>query len=296
MFLNSKNLTKGLFLLSALLITVSSFAQSITGTMSVCAGATTTLSDATTGGTWSTSNTAVATIGSGSGVVTGVSAGTVTISYTVSGSSVTAVVTVNPLPNAGTISGNANLCLGSTITLTSSGSSGGIWSANNSIASVGSTSGVVSAVAIGQDSIKYTVTNSCGSSTAAMNVAIDGQIGYIYTYAGNGTVATAGDGGAAFLCSIQNPRDLVADTSGNVYFCDPTAERVRKISRSGIITTVAGTGGTGNTGDGGPATAATLNNPNGVFVDNAGNIFITNSIGNTVRKINGSTGIITTIA
>src|SRR5436305_965996 len=80
----------------------------ITGTASTCQGATTSLANATSGGTWSSGNTAVATVSS-SGVVTGVSAGTATISYMAGGTSVTATVTINPLPSAGSIAGSGSI-------------------------------------------------------------------------------------------------------------------------------------------------------------------------------------------
>jgi len=151
----------------------------ITGTLTVCTGSTTTLSNAATGGTWSSASTSVATVGS-TGVVTGVAAGTSTISYTLSGSSVTAVVTVNPLPNAGTITGASAVCAGSTITLSNT-TTGGTWSSSNTaIATVGST-GIVTGVAGGTVTISYTVTNSCGTATAIKVITVNALSGGIPT-------------------------------------------------------------------------------------------------------------------
>src|ERR1043166_3723270 len=105
----------------------------ISGSSSVCAGSTTTLSDATTGGTWSSNNTGVATINS-SGVVTGVSVGTATISYSKTNScgtsSVTKSITVNTASPVAAITGASALCVGSSIPL-SDATSGGTWSSNN---------------------------------------------------------------------------------------------------------------------------------------------------------------------
>ena len=223
--------------------------------------------------------------GCGIGHSTGVAAGTATITYTVAGVPVTAGVTVNPLPVAGTISETDAVCIGSSITLSST-VSGGVWTAGNAITTVGSATGVVTGAAIGSDMITYTVTNSCGTSATTKNIAVNGIVGDIYTYGGTGTAGYSGDSGPAFDANINQPRDLTTDTAGNVYFCDVANNRVRKISKAGIITTVAGNGTAGNTGDGGAATAATLNGPNGVFVDNAGNIFISNTSSHTIRKVN----------
>ncbi len=149
-------------------------AGTITGSSSVCIGSTATLVDSVSGGTWSSSNTSIATVDS-SGIVTGVSSGTSTISYTVSNecgtASATKIVTVNPLPNAGTISGDTTVVEGASITLTSS-VSGGSWSSSSSaIATVGS-DGVVIGVTTGSAVISYTVVNECGSASAAINVNV----------------------------------------------------------------------------------------------------------------------------
>jgi len=71
--------------------------------------------------------------------------------------------------------------------------------------------------------------------------------------------------------------------------------RVRKVSASGIITTVAGTGMVGFSGDGGPASAAQLNAPAGVAIDRSGNLFIAENGSARIRKVT-STGTITTVA
>jgi hypothetical protein len=91
---------------------------------------------------------------------------------------------------------------------------------------------------------------------------------------------------------------MSTDTFGNMYVCDITKQMIRKIDINGIITSVAGNGTLGNSGDGGPATAAMLNltGGGGIYVDGAGNIYIACTGSSTIRKINGATGIITTIA
>ena len=150
-------------------------AGAITGTATVCAAATTTLSDATTGGTWTSSNTTIATVGS-TGIVRGVSGGNATISYTVTNSCGTAAatkgVTVNSLPAAGTISGASALCISSSTSLISS-VSGGSWSSSNAGIATISSSGIISGVNTGNVVITYSVTNSCGTSIVTKSIVIN---------------------------------------------------------------------------------------------------------------------------
>lgn len=115
------------------------------------------------------------------------------------------------------------------------------------------------------------------------------------TYAGNGSFNFAGDGGQAVLAGLANPLGIATDATGNLYIADQANRRIRKVSPSGIITTIAGTGTFGFSGDGGLATAAQLNEPQAVAVDNAGNVYIADGFNFRIRKINTS-GIITTIA
>ncbi len=120
--------------------------------------------------------------------------------------------------------------------------------------------------------------------------------GVITTIAGAGGASFSGDGGAATAATFNNPIALAIDTSGNIYVSDRNNNRIRKISTSGVITTVAGTGTASYTGDGGAATAATINRPNGLNTDAAGNVYFADEDNNVIRKITVSTGIITTIA
>ena len=122
----------------------------------------------------------------------------------------------------------------------------------------------------------------------------------ITTVAGGGTKSGAsGDGGPATAAQLLGPSGVAFDAAGNLYIGDYAGNRVRKVSPSGTITTVAGTGanGTGSfsNGDGGLATKATLANPSGVAVDTAGNLYIADSNVSRVRKVSPS-GIITTYA
>ena len=143
----------------------------ITGIDTLCIGATTTLSDVTAGGTWGSTNTTIAVV-SASGIVTGMAPGTATIYYSVAGNSVTAIVVVDSLPFAGSITGLATLCADSAITMADT-VTGGAWSSSDTtIAIVGST-GIVSGITTGTATISYSVTNGYCSSVASEIVTID---------------------------------------------------------------------------------------------------------------------------
>lgn len=119
--------------------------------------------------------------------------------------------------------------------------------------------------------------------------------GVITTVAGSGAQGYGGDGGPATSAQFFNPVRCISDTLGNIYIADQSNHRVRKVDASGIITTFAGTGVAGSSGDGGPATAAELDNPTAVAIDDAGYIYIADQFNHKIRKVDPS-GVITTIA
>jgi len=119
--------------------------------------------------------------------------------------------------------------------------------------------------------------------------------GIISTVAGNGTEGFSGDGGPATSASLNWPAAVAVDAAGNLYVADTLNSRIRKVSPSGIISTVAGNGMAGFSGDGGSATSASLNLPQGVAVDAAGNVYIADWGNNRIRKVNPS-GVISTAA
>lgn len=145
----------------------------ITGTTSVCVASTTPLSDATPGGTWTSSATGIAAVGSSSGIVSGVAAGTATITYTVGASYATTTVTVVAGPPVVVITASAtSVCVGHTITLNGT-PAGGTWtSLTTSIATVGSSTGLVTGVTTGTAPIVYSVSNACGTGTNTLNVTV----------------------------------------------------------------------------------------------------------------------------
>lgn len=102
--------------------------------------------------------------------------------------------------------------------------------------------------------------------------------------------------GATATSAAMSVSSVAIDTGGNKYIADSYNHRIRKISKTGIITTIAGNGIQGYTGDSSAATAATLNTPSFVTLDAKGNIYIVDKGNNVVRKIAATTGIITTVA
>jgi NHL repeat-containing protein len=119
--------------------------------------------------------------------------------------------------------------------------------------------------------------------------------GTITTVAGNGTEGFAGDGGPATAAKLDLPVAVAATRDGGFLIADAVNNRIRKVSASGIITTVAGNGAEGFSGDGGPATAARLWSPNGVSVTSDGGFLIVDDNNNRVRRVS-PTGTITTVA
>ena len=113
--------------------------------------------------------------------------------------------------------------------------------------------------------------------------------GVITTFAGVcGTAGFAGDGAAATLANLDNPSGVAVDPNGDVLIADTSNNVVRIVVPSGVISTFAGNHsiGAGYSGDGGPATAGELNAPTAIACDSAGNVYVTDSVSNLVRKIN----------
>ena len=119
--------------------------------------------------------------------------------------------------------------------------------------------------------------------------------GIINTFAGNGTLGYSGDGGPATAAQLYSPIYLAVNRAGDVFIAESGNNCIRKVSAAGIISTFAGNGTLGFSGDGGPATAAQLNNPHGIALDVAGNLFISDMINYRIRKVD-TNAIITTFA
>ncbi len=166
----------------------------VVGPSSVCVGGITVYYDATLGGTWSSSNTGIATVGTTSGIVTPISPGTTNIIYRVGAVFSSITITVNPLPNP--ITGSTVVCAGRSTILADAG--GGTWaSTNTSVATVGSISGTVTAVGAGTTNILYTLPGTgCQTSTAVLVNPNPAPIsGYVNVYTGTTTYLTDGTPG-----------------------------------------------------------------------------------------------------
>jgi sugar lactone lactonase YvrE len=118
--------------------------------------------------------------------------------------------------------------------------------------------------------------------------------GVITTVAGNGVAGYSGDGGQAKNASLNLPTGLALDGGGNLYFTDYFNNRVRKVDVNGIISSVAGNGSGAFSGDGGLATDASLDLPNSLAFDAAGNLYIADYGNNRLRKVDLN-GIISTV-
>ena len=188
---------------ATLTVTVNSGPAPIGGLLRVCVNGTTILTDAGSGGTWTSSAPSTATIGSSSGLLAGVLSGTVTVTYSLgTGCTVTTYVTVNPLPGA--ISGPSSVCVGQT-GAESDGTVSGIWSSSNTtIATIGSSSGILSGMSAGIATISYTLPTGCAATrTETINP-------------GPATIT-----GTARVC-VGATSTLIDVTTGGLWNCSPT--------------------------------------------------------------------------
>ena len=118
--------------------------------------------------------------------------------------------------------------------------------------------------------------------------------GIITTVAGDGSYRHSGDGKPAVDASLNSPSDVAVGPDGSLYIADTENSRIRRVSPTGIITTVAGNGPRGFSGDGGPATKAQLNLPRGIAIGSDGCLYIADTINHRIRRV-GTDGIITTV-
>jgi len=105
------------------------------------------------------------------------------------------------------------------------------------------------------------------------------------TIAGGNGEGYDGDGGPATAATLRYPSGVAFDVDGNAYISDHLNHAIRRIDRSGIITTVVGGNGKGYDGDGGPATAARIEYPSGLAFDLEGNLYIADRQNDAVRKV-----------
>ncbi len=193
---------------ATLTLTVNATPAPIYGTTAICAGNSTTLTNATPGGIWSSSSPGIITVGSSSGLVMGLMAGTTNIYYTISSGCRTSVpVTVNLTPSA--ISGVSTVCAGAG-TLFSNASLGGLWSSSNpAVATVGST-GSVSGVYAGSSTITYSV----GAGCYATKVISVNALPLTYSLTGGGSYCAGGTGVPINLSGSQTGINYQLYSSG----------------------------------------------------------------------------------
>lgn len=118
--------------------------------------------------------------------------------------------------------------------------------------------------------------------------------GRISTVAGSGKKGYAGDGGPATQALLNEPYEIKFDTDGSMYFVEMVNNLVRKVEKTGVISTVAGTGKPGFSGDGGPAREATFNKPHSIALDGKGSLFICDIGNHRVRRVELKSGVVTT--
>lgn len=218
------------------MITITSTTPPISGVPSVCIGQTTLLGNGAIGGTWSTSAPTTAAVNSSTGLVTGVNPGTATIYYTTgSCGTVNVVITVNGLP--GDIGGPSGVCAGSTITLTDLVAGGSWTSLNTAIATIGSSSGVVTGLTPAGATIVYTLPTGCKKSkTIVVNASAVIGGGSPAVCVGGFSVFTAIGGTGTWASS--NPARATINSSGVITGISlGTATISYTITSSGCVTT-----------------------------------------------------------
>ncbi len=125
-------------------------------------------------------------------------------------------------------------------------------------------------------------------------VARDGTIS---TVAGTGKRGYSGDGGQALKAELSEPYEVRFDKAGNIFFVEMKNNLVRRVdAKTGVISTVAGTGKPGFSGDGGSATQAQFSSPHSIQLDAAGDLYVCDIANHRIRKVDMKTGVITTFA
>jgi sugar lactone lactonase YvrE len=114
------------------------------------------------------------------------------------------------------------------------------------------------------------------------------------TLAGSAATVTNGQDGTGADAAFDAPRGIAIDRAGTIYIADTRNNTIRKISSGGVVTTLAGTAGTEGFANGAGA-AARFNEPFGVAVDDAGNVYVADASNNAIRKITAD-GVVTTVA
>ena len=232
------------------------------GSVTICATATTTLADPTPGGTWSAYF--YASVGSSSGVVTGIYAGVADIYYTVAGCSAITTVTVDAT-TTGYLPPTVTMCLSGSYTYFDSLGLGGTWSSSNpSVATIGATTGIVTPVSGGTTTISYTTSGPCGSSvaTSLLTISTVTAPGYI-----SGTTSLPLGYTSAYLYDSQ-PGGTWSSTSPAVLTINATSGLITPLTLGSSLISYTYTGCGGVAHDTVTVTDTALNGISGtVFFD-----------------------------
>jgi len=297
-------LTTGLACQNVDTVTVSPSPLPISGANTVCVSSTTLYTDLTPGGTWTSSNALIASVGSISGIVSGVAIGTANISYTIPGGcSAIKNITVNTLPNAGTITGTLTVCPTATTTLNDAAGSGVWTSVTTATATIGSSSGIVTGISAGTTTISYTVTNGCGTSAATAVATVNpapnaGTITGTATTCPSGTTTLSDAAASGIWTSVTTTTATIGSLTGIVTgVANGTTTISYTVTNScgtaaaTIIVTVTSTISTGTiTG------TATVCPGNTTTLSNATGGGIWTSVTTATATIGSSSGIVTGIA
>lgn len=127
---------------------------------------------------------------------------------------------------------------------------------------------------------------------------VDVKTGMAKVVAGSGRKGYDGDGGPATKASMNEPYEVRFDSAGNMYVVERVNAVVRRVDgKTGVITTIAGTGKPGFSGDGGPATSAQFNQPHSIALDEAkGHLYVADIINHRIRRVDLKSGTIETVA
>ncbi len=228
-------------------IVVNPLPASILGISTLCVNSSTTLTNSTSGGTWSTESAAIATV-TGTGSVSGVSAGNVAISYTLSnGCYRTRTIAVNPLP--ANISGSTQVCVGLTTTLSNT-TTGGTWSTSAASTATVNSGGVVSGLSAGVSNISYTAPNGCRTGiamvvnplpaaiTGASNVCVNNTI--TLSNVTTGGTWESGDLSVAGITASGVVTGFSAGTSAITYTLPTGCMRVANINVNALPANITG--------------------------------------------------------
>ena len=147
--------------------------------------------------------------------------------------------------------------------------------------------------AMSGDSFRCVISNSVGTVTTLPAVLVVANSLVVTTLAGQAGANGSADG-TGNAARFNNPADLTADSSGNIYVADANNNTIRKITPAGVVATVAGQAGVSGSA-GGTGSAARFNSPSDAAVDSAGNLYVSDSLNHTIRKITPA-GVVSTIA